>query len=190
MRKTNHASILMALCLCGMALIALPNAAHSAETDLTAILHEAVDNLTPGQQAALLVLLEGFRKPCADAAGAAPQSAKDVIVNSLREFEAASEAGKVDIESMTQFISEDFSHWGVNGKEGALEWIAAIAPSLVKDGRSLIKFDLSDMEVEEEGDKAVAYHIDVDTPLGSASLEIEGKREADGVWRIVGIDGL
>lgn len=190
MKKTTHTSILIGLCLCAMALIALTGAAHSAQTDLTAILHEAIDNLTPGQQAALLVLLEGFKGTCTEEAGEAPQSAKDAILSRLSEFEAASEAGTIDVEFMLQLISEDFSHWGVNGREGAVEWIEMMAPSMIREGRSIIEIDVSDMEVQEEGDTAIAYPISVNTPVGSALIEIEGKREADGVWRIVGVDGL
>ncbi len=190
MKKSTPTSILAVLCVFGIALVLSMGAAQSAQTDLTATLHEAVANLTPGQQAALLILLEGFQKAPAEETAVAPQSAKDALFEALREFETASEEGTLKLESFYPRFSEDFSHWGVNGKEGALQWLEMMSDVVIRDGKSQITFDLDDVEIEEDGDKAIAYPIAVDSPIGSAIIEIEAQREADGVWRIVGIDGL
>ena len=190
MKKSTTTSIFTVLCMFAIALVLSTGAAQSAQTDLTAILHEAVDNLTPAQQAALLILLEGLQKASTDESDVAPQSAQDALFEALREFETANQAGTLELESAYDRISEDFSHWGVNGKEGAVEWLKTMSEVLLEDGKAAITFDLDDMEVEEDGDKAIAYPIDIDTPIGSVTIEIEARREADGVWRIVGVDGL
>ena len=182
MKKVLTVSIVAVLCVLGAAFLSANGTAQAGENDLSSQLHSLIDQLTPAQQEALLVLLAGSQP--------APQSARDAAVEVLEQFMSASKAGEVDLAPFYARISDDFNHWGVGGKEGAVRWFEGMAPGLFKDGKSLIEFDLEDMEVEEDGDTATFYPIDVDTPLGAATLEITAKREADGIWRIVTIDGL
>ena len=186
MKNVMTVSILAALCVLGSAFVLTGGPAQAGENDLSAQLHGLIDKLTPAQQEALLVLLGGSQA----APQSAPQSARDAAVEVLEQFTRASDAGEADFAPFYARISNDFRHWAVGGKEGAVEWIEGMAPGLFKDGKSLMTFDLDDMEVEEDGDTATAYPIDVNTPLGRVTLEITAQREADGVWRITGIDGL
>jgi len=183
MLKTAIASILIAL----GAWTVIPGHAHAADTDLTAKLQESITRLTPEQQLGLLQLLSGMSQ-------ATPalqlHSAEDALHEALGQFGKMGEDGEADLAPFYARISEDFNHWAVGGKSGAVSWFQSMAPSLFRDGKPLIEFNLSRTEVKEDDDSATAYPIDVSTPLGAVSLEITAKREADGVWRIVGIDGL
>jgi len=163
----------------------LPGQVHASDADLTVKLQEAITKLTPEQQSGLLQLLSSMAP-----ATPAPQSAEDALHEALAAFGKLGEDGKADLAPFYARISEDFNHWAVGGKSGAVNWLESMSSGLFRDGKPLIEFNLSRTEIEEDGDSATAYPIEVFTPLGGASLEITAKREADGVWRMVGVDGL
>lgn len=184
MLKNAIASIMLAAGTLAFA----PNPAHADSPDLTKTLQEMVAQLSPEQQQGLVLLLSGLTAD--DAAVPAPQSAKDALIESLTQFNEMGADGGVTLEPFYARISEDFQHWAVGGKSGAVNWLGSMKPMLIHDGKSQIEFNLNSMEVNEDGDTAIARSINVNTPFGSAIVTIHGKREADGVWRIVSIDGL
>lgn len=169
--------------MAGALVTTLPHA-YAEQDNLTKTLQEMVTELTPAQQEGLMLLLSGMTAP------EAPQSAKEALVETLAQFSKMGEDGEADLAPFYARLSEDFRHWAVGGKAGAVNWFESMKSGLFRDGKPLIEFDLDATEVEEDGDTATAYPVDIFTPLGSVALELVAKREADGVWRVVGIDGL
>lgn len=163
---------------------------HAEKTEVTTELQAAVAKLSPEQQTALLVLVSGMSTPAAKGDAAPAKTAKEALFESLKAFETAAAGKEFTLEPFFANISEDFKHPVVQDKAGARRWLDAMSAGLFDEGKPLIEFDLSDVEVTEEGTEAQAYPIDIDTPLGSVTVEIEAKLEKDGVWRVVAIDGL
>lgn len=163
---------------------------HAEKADVTTELQAAVAKLSPEQQTALLVLISGMSTPAAKSDAAPAKTAKEALFESLKAFETAGAGKEFNLEPFLANISEDFKHPVVQDKAGVRRWLDAMSAGLFDEGKPLIEFDLSDVEVTEDGKEAQAYPIDIDTPLGSATVEIEAKLEKDGVWRVVAIDGL
>jgi len=188
MKKLTFSLVALALALAG-----LTTTAAAEEAGLTEKLQQTVAALSVEQQAALLlVLTEMTAAPAAPAAADAPkaESPKDALFESLKAFETASASGTFDPAPFFGRISEDFEHPVVRDKAGAISWIEGMGGSLFDDGKSLVTFSLDDVEVEVEGNEAYAYPVDIDTPIGSVTVEITARLEDDGKWRMVAIDGL
>jgi hypothetical protein len=182
-------SAVLALVLMAATVLA-PATARAEESDLTAQLQAAVAKLNKEQQAALLLLLSGSGAPAASPEASPEQSARAALDAALKQFESAASDSSFSLESFYAYISEDFKHPVVGNKAGARGWLDQMAPMLVSAGKSLITISVDDVEIEMEGDTAIAYPVDIDTPIGSVAAEVSAKREKDGVWRIVGVDGV
>lgn len=176
------------------AILAAPLATAAQDAELTAKLQAAVAKLSPAQQGALLLLLSdlaGTPEAGAAAASADPvKEARAALADALKQFETASASGQFDLQNFLGRLSDDFKHPAVGGKAGAVGWIESLAPMLFRDGKSLLTFNIDDADIELDGDKVVIYPIDIDTPLGSVAAEITARKEADGVWRILAVDGI
>lgn len=191
MKKKFVAMLCSGLCgVFGLSVALTAGPAFGASEVKTSDLIEIIGTLNVEQQAALLLLLNAMTASTDEAVSATSQGAKEALMAAMETFNKAKDTGDVDLTPFFASISEDFHHWGVNGKAGAVQWVQSISGSLFRNGEALIEFDLKDVEVEEDGDTAVAYPIYVDTPLGSVTLEISAAREADGVWRMTGVDGI
>lgn len=183
-RKTLGLGMVAALAL------VLSGTVHAEKADVTTELQAAVAKLSPEQQTALLVLVSGMSTPAAKGEAAPAKTAKEALFESLKAFETAGAGKEFNLEPFLANISEDFKHSVVQDKAGVRRWLDAMSAGLFDEGKPLIEFDLSDVEVTEDGKEAQAYPIDIDTPLGSATIEIDAKLEKDGVWRVTAIDGL
>lgn len=190
MKKMNFllSIIVITLVAAGTVLI-VPNAA-AADTGITGKLQTLVTKLNAKQQEALLVLLEAMTAAPEQAGTASNPSAKEALFDALKSFESAGATENFTLEPFLARISEDFKHPVVHDKAGVRSWLDAMSYALFKDGKPLIKFDVSDVEVTEDGKTAEAYPIDIDTPIGSVTVQINARLESDGVWRVVGIEGL
>jgi hypothetical protein len=168
--------------------------AHAEASDVTKKLQDAVQGMTTEQQAALLLLLNALSPASAESdtakAAATPPSAKDALFAALKEFNTPVDGKEFNLEPFLARISENFTHPVVRDKAGVRDWLESMSSSLFDDGKPLIEFSLEDVEVEVDGNEASAYPIDIDTPIGSVTVEIMAELESDGVWRVVAIDGL
>jgi len=181
--------IALAFLVLGAALFT-PARAFASEAGSSAPVHEAVSKLTAEQQSALLLLISTFSAPSPAAEASPEESALEALISAVASFESAMEAGTFELEMFFSRFSEDFRHPVVGGKNGATQWIDAMAPMIMRDGRYQITVELDEVEVEMDGDLAMAYPVRVQTPIGSITLEIVAKREDDGVWRVVAVEGL
>jgi hypothetical protein len=173
-----------------IALAGFTTAATAEEGGLTEKLQQKVSALSVEQQAALLLVLTEMTAAPAAADAPKAESPKDALFESLKAFETAAAGGNFDMAPFFARISENFEHPVVRDKAGAISWIEGMGGSLFDDGKPLVTFSLDDVEVEVEGDEAYAYPIDIDTPIGSVTVEVTAKLEDDGKWRMVAIDGL
>ena len=165
----------------------------AASQDVSKEINEAVAKMSAEQQAALLLFLDKV-SPAAVATDVAkettPPSAKDALFAALDEFKTLSKGGNFNLAPFMARISENFTHPVVGDKEGVQNWIEGMSSMLFDDDKPLIEFSLEDVEVEVDGTEASAYPIDIDTPIGSVTVEVIAELESDGVWRMVAIDGL
>lgn len=181
-------NLLLGACLAAVGAVAMPAAAE--EEDLAAKLHEAVAALSEAQQRALLLLLTS--EPGAAESGEAAQAKTplEALTRGLNAFEKAAAGEPFEMEDFFAHFSEEFQHPALGNKDGLRSWIRMMSSSLFRDGKPLVTFDISDVEIDIEGDKAYAYPVDVSTPLGGAAIEIVARQEEDGVWRIIAIEGV
>jgi hypothetical protein len=165
--------------------------AQAQDAELTAKLQAKVAELSGSQQAALFLFLDNLGGGGAPApAAAAEETPESALKASLEEFKAMVANKKLDVDKLFGRMSEDFTHPVVQDKQGALDFIKNALNSGVADGiLDQIEISIEDAEYELDGDEVEIYPIDVDTPIGSVTLGLYGKKE-NGVWRVVEVDGI
>lgn len=106
-------------------------------------------------------------------------------------------AGKADV--VLNYVSEDFSHPDVDGgKAGLANYIEQGKqmgyvdqfPQLVKEHNAKVVLDNAKVTVTK--DTASIYPIQASANEGSVTVELQYKKDKDGVWRICGanIEGI
>jgi hypothetical protein len=164
--------------------------AQAQDAELTAKLTAKVAELSGSQQAALFLFLDNLGGGAAAPAAAAEETPESALKASLEEFKAMVANDKLDVEKLFGRLSEDFTHPVVRDKKGALDFVKSTLGSGVADGiLDQVEISIEDAEYEVDGDDAEVYPIDIDTPIGSVTLGLIGKKE-NGVWRVVEVDGL
>ena len=161
--------------------------AFAAENDLAKTLQERVAKLTPEQQAALLTLIDQLAPAKAIVAKMTPEES---MRQGIAELEAAQKAKKLDVEPFMTHVSKDFDHYSGMGKDGMRTFLQGIFSSVSADGTVGIAVSLDKATYKVTGDKAEIYPVEASTPIGSATLTVHGKLEEDGVWRVIGVDGI
>ena len=110
------------------------------------------------------------------------QSDEELIAATINLWKSSLETQ--DLEMMMAQISEDFE-----GEAGGKEEVKALLSGAIDQGYlDDAEVDLVDAETTIEGETASVYGLYVETAMGSASMDLELKKDADGVWRIVGMD--
>jgi len=105
------------------------------------------------------------------------------IAETLCQWKATTEAQ--DIEGMMATYSEDFSAENIAGKAVLRE---AMAQALEEGHFEDAAVDLEDAETVVEGQNATVAPIGMTGVFGAAEIGLDMKQDADGVWRIVGIN--
>ena len=132
-----------------------------------------------------LVALSG----CAGLGGASPE---ELVMQQLQSVKDDLLAGNVD--NILDYISEDFDHYEVGGKEELADYVEMGRDmGYMDDVKALIEehegeLFIDDAEVTLEGDTASVYPIDASAVEGSVTVELIYQKDPDGVWRIVGAD--
>lgn len=101
-------------------------------------------------------------------------------INGLKEAVLANDLDKIMV-----CLSEDFYHPEVGDKESMQD--------LAEQGLDMIdmssaEVDLEDMEITIEGDTADVYPVVASASLGSVTVSLSLKKEANGSWCITGGD--
>lgn len=162
-------SMILGVVVVGVAIVA-------GAGSLTEVLQARVAELTPAQQEALLALLSGGSDGEATAEAATPE---DAIRSQLEKLGKGMAEG--DIEAIMAVHSDDFEHYDVGGKEEMREYLEqAIDMGYLEEAKVV----LDDAEFEVDGDEIIVYPVDLESPLGSVTLEYVFKNEG-GTWRIV-----
>jgi ketosteroid isomerase-like protein len=105
------------------------------------------------------------------------------LAAALGQWKAATEAQ--DIDKMMEPYSDDYEGESGEGKEGVREFLSGM-----KDEGALedIEVDISEAEIEIEGDNATVGPIIYSGNWGEIEMMRTLKKESDGVWRVVGAE--
>ena len=105
------------------------------------------------------------------------------LTAALGQWKAATEAQ--DIDKMMEPYSEDYEGNRGEGKEGVRQFLSGmIEEGALED----VDMDISEAEIEIEGDNATVGPIIYAGDLGEIEMKRILKKEDDGVWRVVGAE--
>jgi len=155
--------------------------AAQAET-IESKLQSLVKELSQEQQAALYLLLSELTTGEAAEAAAPGKSLVEQAKEGVQSFVDAGAKG--DIDGMMAFISDDFEHYQYGDKAGLRDFLGQALDMGYLEG---LEVDMSDMEIEEEGDLVILYPVEIIGIFGSATFEYVLKQE-NGDWRVVEFD--
>lgn len=117
------------------------------------------------------------------ATGSKGPSAEDQINQALASFKKGMEAH--DLDTALTCISPDFSHYEFGNKDS----MRIFVQDVIRQG------DLDDCEITldgaqitVDGDTATVYPVEMVAVFGSARIEFQFKKEADGQWRATGME--
>lgn len=161
---------------------------YAEAKDLTATLQDSVDTLSPQQQQALLQLLNTFVRDPEAADAKRPESAIKVLREELRAYDAAIASGTFTMDRFLARLSDDFQNNMMGDKKNIVSWMRSMG--LFSENVPDLDFDLDQARVEIEGEVSTVTSIFVDTPFGNIELEVKGRTESDGVWRITDLSLL
>lgn len=88
-----------------------------------------------------------------------------------------------DIEGIMAVYSEDYRGRRDSGKERMREWLSR---AIENDRLKEIEINLEEAVVTIDGDTATAGPISMTSQRGTREFSYNMKKEADGVWRIIG----
>lgn len=120
----------------------------------------------------------------AGCAGLKKKSDEELIRETMQTIKTALESKNIDL--LMTVVSDQFEHPEVGGKAEAKEMLQmAVDAGYADDGEC----NLDSMEITMNPDgTASVYPVDLSGAPGSVSVEFVLKKEADGVWRVVGGD--
>lgn len=119
---------------------------------------------------------------CATLFGGGP-SDEELVAATLAEWKAGLEAQDID-KMMAQF-SEDFEGERGGGKPELKRFLEGAIDQGYIEGAEM---DLEGAETTIDGETASVIGVGVETDMGAATMDLELKKEADGVWRICAMD--
>ena len=109
---------------------------------------------------------------------------EELITRTVSDYNAALAAK--DLDRMMEAYSEGFEGENAAGKDDIRQLLGgAIDGGYLDD----LEVNDADCEIKIQGDTAAVGPVEYSSALGSMSFEFTMKKEADGVWRIVGIYG-
>jgi len=123
------------------------------------------------------------------ATGGRGPSDEELILQQLDAFVNDLLAGNAD--TILGYVSDDFSHDQVPNKDALAGYIqegkdsgrVAQIPQMAEEhGAEII---LDEAEVIVDGDTATVYPIEARADVGSVTVEMQFKKDPDGVWRIL-----
>ena len=110
-------------------------------------------------------------------------SDEEQLTAALGQWKAAVEAQ--DLDKMIEPYSDDYEGESGEGKEGVREFLSGMMDEGALED---IDMDISEAEINIEGDKATVGPIYYSGNWGEVGMTRILKKEADGVWRVVGAE--
>ena len=108
---------------------------------------------------------------------------EEQLTAALGQWKAAVEAQ--DLDKMMEPYSDDYEGESGEGKEGVRQFLSGMMDEGALED---IDMDISEAEINIEGDKATVGPIIYSGGWGEIEMMRILKKEADGVWRIVGTE--
>ena len=108
---------------------------------------------------------------------------EEQLTAALGQWKAATEAQ--DLDKMMEPYSDDYEGESGGGKEGVRQFLSGMMDEGALDD---IEVDISEAEINIEGDKATVGPILYAGSWGELEMMRILKKEADGVWRVVGAE--
>ena len=105
------------------------------------------------------------------------------LTAALGQWKAATEAQ--DIDKMMEPYSDDYEGENGEGKEGVRQFLSGM---IDEGGLEDVDMDISEAEINIEGDKATVGPIIYAGDWGEVEMNRILKKEDDGVWRVVGAE--
>ncbi len=131
---------------------------------------------------AVAVVLATALCGCASLLGGGGPSDEELVTATLTEWKAALEAQ--DVDKMMAQISEDFEG-EEGGKPEMKEFLEGAIDQGYLDGAEV---DLEGADTTIDGETASVVGLTIESDMGGATLDMELKKDADGVWRITVMD--
>ena len=107
-----------------------------------------------------------------------------LIMEQLGVFKAGMESKNID--QIMAGISDNFSHYEW-GDKATLEGFVQDTFNQSDLDNAEVTLDDAEITIDEEG-VATVYPVDLVAMFGSGTIEFTMKKEADGCWRVVGMD--
>lgn len=137
-------------------------------------LSQAITKLNPEQKAALLLLVKGIVDAQEDPTAAA--------MKTVEAYVKAAES--VDLETLMNQISDDFSHYEVGNKAGYRAFLEQVKnDGMLED----ISGNIDDAKAEEKDGTVTIYPVELEGLFGTVTMEFELKKHGDS-WKITGMD--
>jgi len=108
---------------------------------------------------------------------------EEQLTAALGQWKAAIEVQ--DLDKMMEPYSDDYEGESGEGKEGVRQFLSGMMDEGALDD---IEVNISDAEINIEGDKATVGPIYYSGSWGEVGMIRTLKKEADGVWRVVGAE--
>jgi hypothetical protein len=136
---------------------------------------------------ALLVLTGCF-------GGAKGPSDEEQAMQQAKSLAADLLAAKAD--NLLNYVSEDFTNDRVSSKQELAEHIQKAkdkgkveeAAQMIKDHEAKIDFSQAKVTVDKKKGTISVYPIDASADVGNVTVELVFKKDADKVWRVIGIN--
>jgi len=124
------------------------------------------------------------------AAGPKGPTDEELILGQIQALKDAAFAANP--EALLALFSEDFSHYEVPDKATLADYVQmGVDMGYMEEGMAKehdAQMTWEEAQITIDGDTATVYPIDASADMGSVTLELTLKKEADGVWRIIGAD--
>jgi len=108
---------------------------------------------------------------------------EEKVAQTVQQWIEATEAQ--DIEAIMALVSDDFSGQGGANKAAFRQYIGGLIDSGMFDG---VEVSDSRAVITVDGDRAEARNLDLSSYAGAVVVDLALQRDADGKWRIVGLD--
>ena len=108
---------------------------------------------------------------------------EEQLTAALGQWKVATEAQ--DLDKMMEPYSDDYEGESGEGKEGVRQFLSGMIDEGVLED---VDMDISEAEINIEGDKATVGPIYYSGGWGEVGMIRILKKEADGVWRVVGAE--
>lgn len=135
------------------------------------------------RKALTLTLCVGLALAIAGCATGGGMSPEEAITGQLAKVKSGLETKNIDL--FMELVSEEFNHYEYGSKENFKNFVSQ---AMSMGDLNNAEVTLDDVEIVVTDDTAEAYPVELVAAFGSATMNLQFKKEADGAWRIVGME--